>query len=69
MHFDHFNSNEKNILFSIEELKALRLRKHKMENNKKARKYISEINKRYREMTEKKKYNFLKNMNPFRRAA
>ena len=54
---------------SIEELKALRLRKQKIENDKKARKYITEINKRYREMTEKKSNNFFKNMNPFKRVA
>ena len=69
MHLDHLNSNEKNILMSIEELKALRLRKKKIENEKKARKYISEINKRYREMKDKKNNDFFKNMNPFRRAA
>ena len=69
MHLDHSNSNEKNILMSIEELKALRLRKQKIENKKKARKYISEINKRYREMKDKKSNDFFKNMNPFRRAA
>ena len=54
---------------SIEELKALRHRKQKIENDKKARKYISEINKRYRLMTCKKNKNFLKNINPFRKAA
>ena len=69
MHLDHSNSNEKDILMSIEELKALRLRKQKIENEKKARKYISEINKRYREMKDKKSNDFFKNMNPFRRAA
>ena len=69
MHLDHLNSNETNILMSIEELKALRLRKKKIENEKKARKYISEINKRYREMKDKKNNDFFKNMNPFRRAA
>ena len=52
---------------SIEELKALSLRKRKIENDKQARKYISNINKRYREMTSKKSNNFFKN--PFRRAA
>ena len=57
------------MLMSIKELKALRLRKHKIENNKKARKYILEINKRYREMTDKKSNNFIKNINPFRSAA
>ena len=69
MHLDNFNSNENNILMSIEEVKAFRLRKNKIENNKKARKYISDINKRYREMTEKKSNNFFKNMNPFKRVA
>ena len=69
MHLDHFNSNENNILMSIEELKASRLRQHKIENDKKARKYILEINKRYREMTDKKGNNFFKNINPFRRTA
>ena len=69
MHLDNFNSNENNILMSIEEVKAFRLRKNKIENNKKARKYISEINKRYREMTAKKSNNFFKNINPIRKAA
>ena len=52
-----------------EELKALRLRKLKIENNKKARKYIFEINQRYKKMLEKNSNKFFKNMNPFRRAA
>lgn len=69
MQLDHFNSIEVNELMSIEELRALRLRKQKIENNKKARKYISEINQRYRKITDKKSNNFFKNMNPFRRAA
>ena len=69
MHLDYLNSKGNNILMSIEELKALRLRKHKIENDKKARKYILEINKRYRAMKEKKNNNLFKNMNPFRRAA
>ena len=69
MPLDHFNSNENNILKSIEELNALRLRKKKIENDKKARKYILDINKRYRYMTNEKSNNFFKNMNPFRRAA
>ena len=69
MQLDHFNSIEVNELMSIEELRALRLRKQKIENNKKARKYISEINQRYRKITEEKSNNFFKNMNPFRRAA
>lgn len=69
MQLDHFNSIEVNELMSIEELRALRLRKQKIENNKKARKYISEINQRYRKITDKKSNNFFKNINPFRRAA
>ena len=69
MHLDNFNSNENNILMSIEEVKAFRLRKNKIENNKKARKYISEINKRYRDIKNKKSKNCFQNMNPFRRAA
>ena len=69
MHLDHFNSSENNYLMSIEELRDLRLRKQKIENDKKDRKYISEINQRYRKMTGKKNKNFLKNINPFRRAA
>ena len=54
MRLNHFSSEENNILMSIDELRALRLRKHKIENDKKARKYISEVNKRYREITERK---------------
>ena len=69
MQFDHFNSREDNILMSIDELRALRIRKKKIENNKKARKYILEINQRYREMTEKKSKGFFKNLNPFTRAS
>ena len=69
MHLDHFNSSEKNILMSIEELRTLRLRKKKIENDKKARKYISEINERYRLIAGKKSASFFKKMNPFRRAA
>ena len=69
MHLDRLNYGEEYELMSIDELKALRLRKLKIENDKKARKYISEINKRYRQMTETKSKNFFKNMNPFRRAA
>ena len=69
MQLDYFNSSEDNALMSIDELRALRLRKQKIENDKKARKYILEINQRYRKMTDKKNKNFFKNMNPFRKAA
>ena len=69
MQLDHFKSSADNELMSIEELRALRLYKQKIENDKKARKYISEVNQRYRKMTEKKSKNFFKNINPFKRAA
>ena len=66
---DHFKSSEDNTLMSIDELRALRLRKEKIEHDKKARKYILEINQRYRKMTTKNSKNFFQNMNPFRKAA
>ena len=69
MQFDHFNSNQDDGLMSIEDLRALRLKKQKIESDKKARKYILEINQRYRKMRDYKENNFLKNMNPFKRAA
>ena len=43
MQFDHLNYNEDDGLMSIEDLRALRLRKKKIESDKKARKYILEI--------------------------
>ena len=69
MHLDHFNSIESNELKSIDELKALRIRKQRIENDKKARKYILEINQRYRVMTDKKSKHLFKKINPFRRVA
>ncbi len=69
MQFDHLNSNEDDGLMSIEDLRALRLRKKKIESDKKARKYILEINQRYRKMSSPKSNNFLRNMNPFKKAA
>ena len=69
MQFDHLNSNEDDGLMSIEDLRALRLRKTKIESDKKARKYILEINQRYRKMNSRKSNNFLKTMNPFKKAA
>ena len=69
MQFDHFNSNEDDVLMTIEDLRALRLRKQKIESDKKARKYIMDINQRYRKMITHKRYNFLRNMNPFKKAA
>ena len=69
MQFDHFNSNQDDGLLSIEDLRALRLRKQKTESNKKARKYIMEINQRYRKMSAHKSNKFFKNINPFKKAA
>ena len=69
MQFDNLNFNEDNGLMSIEDLRALRLRKKKIENDNKARKYILDINQRYRKMSTRKSNNFLRNMNPFKKAA
>ena len=69
MQFDYLNSNEDDGLMSIEDLKALRLRKKKIETDKKARKYILEINQRYRKMSTRKSNKFLRNMNPFKKTA
>ena len=69
MQFDHLNFNEDDGLLSIEDLRALRLRKKKIESDKKARKYILDINQRYRKMSTLKSNNFLMNMNPFKKAA
>ena len=56
MQFDHLNFNEDGLM-SIEDLKALRLRKKKIESDKKARKYILDINQRYRKMSTRKSNN------------
>ena len=69
MQFDHLNSNENDGLMSIEDLRALRLRKNKIERDKKARKYILEINQRYRKMSTRRSNDFLRNINPFKKAA
>ena len=69
MQFDHLNFNEDDGLMSIEDLRALRLRKKKIETDKKARKYILDINQRYRKMSARKSNNILRNMNPFKKAA
>ena len=69
MKFNYFNSKEDDVLMSIEDLRALRLRKQKIESEKKARKYIIDINQRYRKMTTDKRSNFLRKMNPFKKAA
>ena len=69
MQFDDLNSNKDDGLMSIEDLRALRLRKKKIESDKKARKYILDINQRYRKMSARNRNNFLRNMNPFKKAA
>ena len=69
MQFDHLNFTEDDGLMSIEDLRALRLRKKKIESDKKARKYILDINQRYRKMSTRKSNNFLRNINPFKKAA
>ena len=69
MKFDHLNFNEDDGLMSIEDLRALRIRKKKIETDKKARKYILDINQRYRKMSTSKSNNFLRNINPFKKAA
>ena len=69
MQFDHLNFNEDDGLMSIEDLGALRLRKKKIESDKKARKYILDVNQRFRKMSDRKSNNFLSNMNPFKKAA
>ena len=69
MQLDHFNSNQDDSLMSIEDLRDLRLRQKKIESDKKARKYILEINQRYRKMNSRKSNNILWNMNPFKKAA
>ena len=69
MQMDHFNSNQDDGLMSIEDLRTLRLREKKIESDKKARKYILEINQRYRKMNPYKSNNFLRNINPFSKAS
>ena len=69
MQFDHLNFSEDDGLMSIEDLRALRLQKKKIESDKKARKYILDINQRYRKMSNRKSNNFLNNMNPFKKTA
>ena len=69
MQFDRLNSNQDDNLMSIEDLRALRLRKQKIESDKKARKYILEINQRYRKISSHKTNNLFKNMIPIKKAA
>ena len=66
MKFDHFNSKREDNLMSIEDLNTLRLLKQKIESDKKARKYILEINQRFRQMSAHKNNKIFQNMNPFK---
>ena len=68
MQFDHFNLNQDSLM-SIEELRALRLRKKKFESEKKARKYISEINQRYRKIGDNITDHCLKHISPLKKTA
>lgn len=52
------NAREDSHLLSIEELKDLRLRKKRIESEKKARKYIQEINRKYKIWTDPKTNKF-----------
>jgi len=65
MQFDHLNFDEDDGLMSIEDLRSLRFQKKKIESDKKARKYILDINQRYRKMSAPKNNSFLRNMIPF----
>ena len=69
MQFDHLNFDEDDGLMSIEDLRALRLQKKKIESDKKARKYILDINQRYRKMNTRNSNKFLRYINPFKKAA
>ena len=69
MKFYHFDNKQDDNLMSIQDLKDLRIRKQKIESDKKARKYILEINQRYRKMSAHKTNTFFKKVNPFKKAA
>ena len=58
MQLDHFNADKDDGLMSIEDLRTLRLQKKKIQSDKKARKYILEINQRFRKMSASKRNNF-----------
>ena len=53
-----FYSVEECDLLSIEELRALRLKKQQIENKKKYKKYIMEMNKRHKNWVDKRNKNF-----------
>ena len=55
-----FNSNEKNNLMTIDELRDINIRKEKIKKAIKFRAFISEINKKYNKMNDRERMNFLK---------
>ena len=69
MQYDFSKPNQDDSLMTIEELRASLIKKKKTERKKQSRKYIMEINQRYRKMSEDKNNNFFKHMNPFRKTA
>tara|TARA_B100000886_G_scaffold278195_1_gene202210 strand:+ start:93 stop:302 length:210 start_codon:yes stop_codon:yes gene_type:complete len=69
MKFFHLDNYQDDSLMSIQDLKDLRIRKQKIESDKKARKYILEINQKYRKMSALKTNIFFKNINPFKKSA
>ena len=69
MQYDFSKPNQDDSLMTIEELRASLIKKKKTERKKQSRKYIMEINQRYRKMSEDKNKNFFKYMNPFRKTA
>jgi len=69
MQFNHFHQNQDDGFMSIEEIKTLRIHKKKLEKEKKARRYIMEINERYKKIRNKNNSNFFKKINPFQKAA
>ena len=68
MEFDHIYPNRDNGLMSIEDLRELRLRKKKIERDKKARKYILDVNQRFMRMNDKSN-KFFQNINLFKKPA
>ena len=55
-----FNSQDKKLLLTIAEQKELEIRKEKIEKAIRSRAYISDINQRYNEMTNRKRKNFFR---------
>ena len=58
--FKLFSSKEKKKPLTFEELRELKLRTEKIEKEIKSRAYISEINRRYNKMTDRKRKNFFR---------